>query len=274
MGVSESSVKRWVDRGAIPSRKTAGGHRRLPAAGVVRFLREQGYSPARPELLGLPRALASAVGLNHSRTVLRLTKALEAGDEPAVRTAILAPFLAGTPLAEIFDQLVAPAFHHIGHDWESGALQVYREHRAVEITTRLFHELRVLLPDPAHDAPRAVGATLEGDPYTLPLLMAELVLLEKGWRAEALGPSHPTSTLQAVLADLAPRLLWLNLSYVPDRQRLVCQYAELFDDAQARGVAVLLGGQALDADLRAHLRCTGLCDSMVDLIRLSATLAN
>ena len=38
LGVSESSLKRWCDKGLIPTERTAGGHRRLPLAGVLDFL--------------------------------------------------------------------------------------------------------------------------------------------------------------------------------------------------------------------------------------------
>ncbi len=34
--VSESSIKRWCDRGTIPAEYTAGGHRRIPLAELVR----------------------------------------------------------------------------------------------------------------------------------------------------------------------------------------------------------------------------------------------
>ncbi len=273
MGVSESSVKRWVDQGAIPSHRTAGGHRRMPASGVVRFLREQGYQPTRPELLGLPRTLALTIGSIRPGAVVELTQALEAGDDSTVRAAVLGPFLAGTTLAELFDQLVAPAFHKIGHDWATASLEVYREHRSVEIATRLLHELHALLPEPAGRAPRAVGATLENDPYTLPLLMGELVLRENGWAAESLGPGLPVQTLCAALLELSPRLLWINVSHVADRLQLIRSFADLHDEARKRGVAVVLGGQAVDAELRSRMRCTAFLGSMVELVGLAETLA-
>jgi excisionase family DNA binding protein len=52
IGVSESSLKRWCDRGLIPTVRTAGGHRRLPISGVLSYLRETGHEMVRPELLG------------------------------------------------------------------------------------------------------------------------------------------------------------------------------------------------------------------------------
>ena len=53
LGVSESSIKRWADAGEIRIRRTAGGHRRIPAAEAAHFIRRSGHPLARPEMLGL-----------------------------------------------------------------------------------------------------------------------------------------------------------------------------------------------------------------------------
>ena len=270
IGVSESSVKRWVDNGEIASHRTAGGHRRIAPAAVVRFLRAHSVTPARPVLLGLPRLVASAA----VDPTGDLARALEAGDENAARDAIIGPFVAGRPLAEIFDRLVAPAFHRIGHDWEQGAIEVWHEHRAVEIATRVLHELRATLPEPAQRAPRAVTASLEDDPYTLPMLMCSLVLREIGWRDEPLGPNQPLATLTAALIETSPRLLCVDVSHVEDRDRLCAGWPDLHGAARARRVAVAVGGQALDAELRGRLRCSAFCGSMAELVGLAETLSD
>ena len=53
LGVSESSVKRWVDDGKIRALKTPGGHRRIAVHDALYFVRQTGADVARPELLGL-----------------------------------------------------------------------------------------------------------------------------------------------------------------------------------------------------------------------------
>ena len=52
IGVSESSIKRWVDNGEIQATKTAGGHRRIPISEAVRFLRETRSGLVNPEAIG------------------------------------------------------------------------------------------------------------------------------------------------------------------------------------------------------------------------------
>lgn len=74
LGVSESSVKRWIDAQRLPAYRTPGGHRRVPLAAVVRFARERGAELLHPEALGLGGLAAIA--------------ALTGGDEPPLQRAL------------------------------------------------------------------------------------------------------------------------------------------------------------------------------------------
>lgn len=53
IGVSESSMKRWTDEGLIAAVRTAGGHRRIPIAEAIRFIRSMHATVVRPDLLGI-----------------------------------------------------------------------------------------------------------------------------------------------------------------------------------------------------------------------------
>src|SRR5512133_965111 len=57
IGVSESSIKRWADDGALRAVRTTGGHRRIPVEEAVQFIRVSGQSVVRPELLGIADAV-------------------------------------------------------------------------------------------------------------------------------------------------------------------------------------------------------------------------
>ena len=54
IGVSESSLKRWCDQGLIETVRTAGGHRKMAIAEVLRYVREQDHNLVSPQILGLP----------------------------------------------------------------------------------------------------------------------------------------------------------------------------------------------------------------------------
>jgi len=271
IGVSESSLKRWCDRGLVPSMRTAGGHRRLPIAGVLQFLRQEQHRLVRPELLGLPRN-AGRGSLVTDRAAAGLHDALVAGDEELARQIVIDLYLARHRTSAIFDRVVSPAFSRIGSQWECGDVEVYQERRACEIVLRIDHELLGVLPEPGPSAPLAIGGTLEGDFYVLPTAAVELALRESGWQATSLGSSLPRATLAAAIDSARPRLVWLSVSHVPERAAFVEDSAALYESASAVGAALVVGGQALSGPLRKQMRYSAHCDNLQQLESFAATL--
>src|SRR5262245_13957309 len=51
LGVSVSTVKRWVDSGTIRAARTVGRHRLIPFSEALRLAREQGFPEANLEIL-------------------------------------------------------------------------------------------------------------------------------------------------------------------------------------------------------------------------------
>jgi MerR family transcriptional regulator, light-induced transcriptional regulator len=271
IGVSESSLKRWCDSGAIPTRRTAGGHRRVPVAGVVAFLRERGFDPERPDLLGLP------AGAHRDRRELgelagRAGEALRTGDESELSALLLGLYLGGRSLAELADKILAPAFVSLGTSWAHGQIEVYQERRAVELVRKTLHELSRVLPPPAANAPLALTATLEGDPYTLPVAVAELVLCDAGWRATSLGSGNPAASLCAAIDHLSPRLLCVSASAIGDDATFTIDCNVLYEHAHSRGAALALGGRALTRELRERIRYSAYCESMLALVGFAESL--
>lgn len=271
IGVSVSSLKRWCDRGDLETTRTAGGHRRIPVAAVVRFLRERGYDAKRPDLLGLP-AGAKLDARDTTEVLPQVVAALVDGDEARMAALVTGLYLAKRSLASISDQFLQPAFEQIGKRWEVGELEVYAEHRAVVVAQNALYQLRTFLPRPDPEAPLAVSATLSGDPYVLPISIIELVLRDIGWRSIVLGPNHPRATLCAALGELRPRLACINVSFIPDRKRLHEDVEAIYAVASELGIAVAIGGGRIDDALRRELSCTAHCASMAELASLARGL--
>lgn len=248
MGVSEASLKRWCDKGIIPSLRTPGGHRRLLLSDVVRYLRDSGHPLPEPAVLGLP----SGVGTGRfvvERARREMIDALIAGDSHRVRSLGTSLYLAQHSLAEICDNVVAPAFQALGERWQHGELAVYQERHGCEITAELLHELRFLLPAPPPTAPLAIGGTLAGDPYTLPNNMVEIALQEAGWRTVNCGCGLPPDTLVAALRALRPRLMWLSVSSVEAAKLARGDVEALADALRVTGALAVLGGRAVPTAL-------------------------
>ncbi len=211
VGVSESSIKRWIDAGEMAAARTSGGHRRVSQREAVRFIRDRGLTVALPAALGL-NGILSAQSLTDAPTAEALIEALTAEDAVHAEGMLLAAYLNGASLPALFDGPVREAVHHLGTLWHDGDVGIVFEHRAVDLLVRAVNRIRALQPVPAADAPVAVGGAVAGDPYLLPSLMAAAVLAERGFRVTNLGPDTPHSGLTEACRRLDPDLLWLSVS--------------------------------------------------------------
>ena len=85
--VSESSVKRWCDKGVIRTQYTAGGHRRIPLDGLLEFLRASNYRLESPEILNLPASSGSGQRIL-DRGTAQLIEAFINGDAQQARSGV------------------------------------------------------------------------------------------------------------------------------------------------------------------------------------------
>lgn len=242
VGVSESSIKRWADEGVVRAQKTAGGHRRIPMAETVRFLRASNLRLVRPEILGL-RELA-ALTPSGEEEVEQLFRLLEAGAAPETRGLLLALYLEGRSVAQLMDGLLAPALARIGELWNHSPQGIFHEHRATDIVLQSLRQLRGLLPPAAETAPRALGGAPSGDPYVVASLAATLVLESLGYATTNLGAETPVLTLMEAAEVLKPRLVWLSVGAAPEPQRLAAEVELLAQWLAPRGGTLALGGRA------------------------------
>lgn len=263
LGVSESSLKRWCDRGILPTIRTAGGHRRIPLTAVLEYLRGTGRPLVRPEILGLPAT--SGTGLRViDRARDRLRTALLDGDLAICRQVIFDLFLARHPISAIGDRVIGPAFYDIGASWESGEIEVYQERRACEIIERVLHELEMAVPQGADSTKLALGCTPEGDTYALATALVALVMRQKGWQAISLGAGLPFDTMLSAIRKQEPRLFWLSASHIPDEARFIAEYDAFYQEA-SRLVWLAVGGRALHHEIRTRIQYTVFCDRLSHL---------
>lgn len=269
--VSESSVKRWCDQGVIATMRTAGGHRRIAIAAVIEFLQKHEYRVVQPELLGMPVTAGCTERTLH-RAQPSFREALLLGDEQQARAVILDLFLAHDDLSAILDDVMARSLHEIGDLWCCGDADVYQERRACEISLRLLHELRQLIPTQDPPAGLAIGGTHQYDTYHLPNAMVDLILRRVGWETHNLGVGLPFDTLRVAIAHHRPRLFWMSVSHVEDESQFVQDYENLYASAPPQ-TAFVVGGQALSESLRKRLHYASFCDNLRHLETFARSLA-
>lgn len=270
IGVSESSLKRWCDQGLIQTVRTVGGHRKMPTADVLRFVRERGHLLVSPEVLGLP-AVSEHAELGLTRGKPRLVDALLAGDEALARQIVFDLYVAKHSLSVICDEVIAAAFREIGDRWACHEADVYQERRGCEIAMRLLFDVRKVQPQPERRW-LATGGTIEGDQYALSSAMAELVLRETGFHAISLGTSIPFASLIKAVQETKPHLFWLSVSHIREGLDFVTEFAALSRTCNDTGTALAVGGRALTEDLRQRMTYSAYCDTMQHLESFGKTL--
>jgi excisionase family DNA binding protein len=266
LNVSVSSIKRWVDLGDLPARRTVGGHRLVPLSGALQFARERGLPTDRlvrmaSESSGDDGSLPAA----ESCTWEHLETALKRGRAAVARKLLFHAYATLGGAAALADDFVRPAMQAIGHDWERGSLDVYQEHRASRIVESALLELIRKLPAPTEASPLAIGAAPGGDLYTLPGLLAELSLRELGWDVVNLGPNLPLASLARAIRVQQPKLVWISVSHLEDEATFLHDYQSFYASVSRTETAVVLGGSALTPALRARVVAASFGDRIAHL---------
>lgn len=271
LGISVSTVKRWVDDGVLPAHKTAGGHRKLLLADVLELTRRGDLPHVDLSHLADTSRRSSSVAPTEVST--GLYRSLLVGDILQTRTLIQGAFRRGTSIENLADQIIGPAMFRIGQDWAMGRIDVMEEHRASQLCAAALYELKAVLEERAgRKRPTAVGSAPEKDYSVLPTLLAEMVLLDAGWDAVNLGPNTPLHSFAKAIVGLRPKLIWLSVSHLDAEEEFVDGYRTLYQQAEKAGVAVAIGGRALVESLRSRIPYTTYGDRLGHLAAFARSL--
>ncbi len=271
LGVSPSTIKRWVDLGILRASRTVGKHRLIASSETLRFALQRGMSHA-----GLEDSEAVAVspGAIDDRVHKALGEALCEGKAVEATALIHSFHESGQGATVLGDSLIRPVMEQIGHGWKVGLIDVYQEHLASQIVAAALTDLIARMPRPPDesDVPLALGAAAEGDLSSLPVLMGELVLRELGWQVHNLGAHLPLRSLANAVGDHRPRLVFLTINFLSDTDRFLREYRSFYEVAAANHAAVILGGGALGPELRAELVFASFGDRMAHLSEFAKRL--
>lgn len=271
LGVSVTTVKRWVDDGILPAHRTAGGHRKLLMADVVRIART-GNLPQVDMSHLLPKVNLAVIDTDV--LLQQLFTAFQMHEWEQVRHVLLNAYRSGMPIESISDFVIAPAMLHVGHEWiHGGATTVSQEHLITQAMVGTLYELGGMLRTPiVGERPIAIGGAPEHDHYVIPSLLAKLTLADSGWNAINLGPHTPFFAFIDAIEKWKPTLIWLSVSHLVDGDRFAKGYRELYSLAEKRGVAIAIGGRALTESVRMHLPYTSHSDGFTQFAAFAKSL--
>ncbi len=269
LGVSVTTVKRWVDEEILPAYRTAGGHRKLLAEDVLRAARA-GHLP-QVDLSALMTPQGKAI--DPSRLTDQFLTAIREVDLDRVQGVLLQARRQGLAMEAIADRILAPGLTLLGRLWETGRFDVMTEQLVSEACRSAMFEIESGMKSQGRRSrPVAVGGAAEGDFSVLPSLLARLTLIEAGWEAINLGPHTPFSAFSAAIKRYSPRLVWVSLSHVGDVTAFLRDYSRLFEEASARGIAVAIGGSGLTPELRMRMQYTMYGDGLSQFAEFARSL--
>ena len=274
LGFSVSTIKRWVDLETLPAIRTEGGHRLIRLGDALRFARQKGLPWGKlEELAGGSIAMVAAGGIDDC-TRAAFLEALQTGETGRARAILHAAHAVGADALVLADELVRPVMEQVGQHWMAGTLDVFQEHQASQAVagaiTELIERAARSLRTPA---PLALGATPEGDHYSLAVLLGELALREAGWDVRNLGSDLPLGSLAHAVGAYRPRLVFLSVGHMADAGRFLRDYLVFHQAASAAGAAVVVGGRALGPELRARLPYHSFGERLSHMIEFARLLA-
>ena len=234
MGVSRSSVQRYCEQGELRSHTTVGGHRRIDATDVSRWLRGRTNKSRKKKRKEVSDSRFSAQ---------YTTDALLNGKLNRFSPLIEKAQLQQDSTSRIIDEILSPAMVHIGEMWACQKITYVDERRA---TTNVKLLLRQLLPTkmPVKGAMRAIGASLEGDHSDLASLALEIIALERGFDAFHVGTNLPARTLADIATQMEANLVWISYSHIENLEETVEQN-QLICDLLPNQISLVVGGGAL-----------------------------
>lgn len=262
VGVSESTVKRWVDQGRLSSTRTAGGHRRISALEALRAIRSLQLELRDPSILGVSDLVGSDQQMASPSEAFHTL--IANGESKQATQLVMGEYMRGSAIWEIADQIVRPAMHRIGLEGNAPEA-ILSEHRATQIVLEIAQTLRRLASS-SNEASEAIVGAVSGDPYQIPCVLISGVISEAGLHATNLGPDTPGAVfMRALEGDVAPKLIAVSVSRVVDVSVISNEINELVHRAEAQDCRIALGGRAIGDLAIDPLPCVRIHTSMASL---------
>ena len=268
LGVSRSTVKRMCDGGEFASVRTPGGHRRIPAAAVKRWIGEHGL---RIDADCGPKR--RSINLSATSVVEHLRK----GEIKQLFEKLANKSRGESTHGRVFDDIIAPAMWEVGDRWERGEMDVFEEHLCTQAVNEVLRQVKQTLDEtitPADQSgipPIAIGCAVGGEMHEVASAMIEIVLRQRGWSAHSLGSIIPVDSLIAAINDFEPQLVWISYTCIQNPETTYRDSEKVFA-ALKPNQHLVIGGQALTASHRRNLKFHFMGDSLDHVIRFSDLL--
>ena len=124
------------------------------------------------------------------------------------------------------------------------------------------------------DVPTAIGATPEGDHYTLSGILCELTLLEQGWNVRNMGCHLPLIEFSHAITEIRPQIAWLSVHHIDDIPEFSHGLNHVRETCRSMRTRLVVGGRAIPDDLKRSFSGNDavFAEDMRSLLRVSSDL--
>jgi len=234
LGVNESTIKRWIDKGLLKAEKTPGGHRRVSKKDIQNFLKESTSLKNHSYLL-------SQWGKQTKQKEWEEYYDLHVNFQPErARSMLIAKAIMRGSVQKVLEMIVVPALVEIGEAWNRGEIDIVDEHRVTFLIRGDLLALEALLPEPKDTAPRIALACVPEENHELMLIILSLIAREKKWNSYVLGINVPLKEISRVLDERDVDALGITKIYQKTKSLTFIKEANKV--AQKYDVQICVGG--------------------------------
>lgn len=253
LGVHYMTAYRYVRQGMLNATKV-GGVWRVELTELERFRNSNASDGSHPE--------DSPSGRRGAPWANRLEQRLVAGDQQGAWAVIEAAINSGTSVSDVYLKLLPPALASIGEKWHNGEIDIFVEHRATTIATRLIGQLGPRCVRRGRSKGTVVLGAPASEEHAVPLLILSDLVRLAGWDVSDLGANTPASSFVAAVKD-ADNLSAVGLSVftVAARQTAAETVAALRPVLGSK-IPIMIGGGAVAS--REDARSLGADDWAAD----------
>lgn len=256
-GIPVETLRTWEARYGfpVPERKPS-GHRVYSLAGIPRLRRiaealSRGHragdvvgatDEAIAALLSatsVPASGSRPLAVEPSENQSHILQAIEAFDTDRLTRILLQEWARLGPL-DFVNSCLGPLIREVGDAWETGRLEIRHEHFFSERVGDLLRSLRLPFEERAA-GPLVVCSSLPGEPHSLGLQMAALVLAVAGCRILFVGTEVPASQVASLAKDLSARAVAVSVSRSSRGAAMTTQIANV-RRLLPRRIGIVVGG--------------------------------
>lgn len=238
LGVHYMTAYRYMRQGQLQARKE-GGVWKVAVADLEQF-----RNGAQRE----PQATGAGSGRRSAPWSDRLEARLLAGDMNGAWSIVETCIDGGAEVDEVYLDVISPAMQSIGHRWNAGEIDIFLEHRATGITSRIVARLGARCTRRGRSRGTVVVGGPRGETHALPISMLSDIVRLAGFEVCDLGANTPTeSFIAAAVESDAVVAVGVSVTYRESLDAAAETVAALHNTL-GDAVPVFVGGFAITSD--------------------------